>query len=106
MHFGAVVIKQFYNIPLCSSRCRGMLGDGAAGAGERAGERFAQRAARFQIVPFLVLLAMFYGLALTQYHDSFVTVLKTLGVFDLLLLAVCAWFTWGVKAKMKMENGR
>jgi O-antigen/teichoic acid export membrane protein len=60
--------------------------------------------ARFQIVPFLVLLAMFYGLALTQYHDSFVTVLKTLCVFNLLLLAVCAWFTWGVKVKTKMEN--
>jgi ABC-type transport system involved in Fe-S cluster assembly fused permease/ATPase subunit len=61
---------------------------------------------RFQIVPFLVLLAMFYGLALTQYHDSFVTVLKTLCVFNLLLLAVCAWFTWGVKGKARMEDGR
>ena len=30
--------------------------------------------------------------------DSLVTVLKTLGVFNLLLLAVCAWFTWGAKA--------
>jgi O-antigen/teichoic acid export membrane protein len=60
---------------------------------------------RFQIVPFLALLAMFYGLALTQYHDSFVTVLKTLCVFNLLLLAVCAGFTWGVKGKAKMEDG-
>jgi O-antigen/teichoic acid export membrane protein len=50
---------------------------------------------RFQVVPFLVLLAMFYGLALTQYHDSFATVLKTLSVFNVLLLAICAWFTFG-----------
>lgn len=50
---------------------------------------------KFQIVPFLVLLAIFYGLALTQFHSSLVTVLKTLGVFNLLLFAVCAWFTWG-----------
>jgi HAMP domain-containing protein len=32
--------------------------------------------------------------------------LQTLGVFNLLLLAVCAWFTWGVKGKTKMEDGR
>jgi hypothetical protein len=25
--------------------------------------------------------------------------LQTLGAFNLLLLAVCAWFTWGVKRK-------
>jgi len=60
---------------------------------------------RFQIVPFLVLLAMFYGLALTQYHDSFVTVLKMLGIFNCLFFAICAWFTWGANAKALMENG-
>jgi len=52
---------------------------------------------KFQIVPFLVLLAMFYGLALTQYHTSVIMVLQTLGVFNLLLFGVCAWFTWGKK---------
>ena len=56
---------------------------------------------RFQIVPFLVLLAMFYGLALTQFHDSLIMVLKTLGVFNVLLLGVCAWFTFfGPKPKV------
>ena len=59
---------------------------------------------RFQIVPFLVLLAMFYGLALTQYHDSFVTVLKTLGIFNSLFFAICVWFAWGRK-ETKMEDG-
>jgi hypothetical protein len=44
---------------------------------------------------------MFYGLALTQYHDSFVTVLKTLCVFNLLLLGICAWFAFlGPKSKV------
>jgi O-antigen/teichoic acid export membrane protein len=52
---------------------------------------------KFQIVPFLVLLAMFYGLALTQHHDSFVAVLKMLGAFNLVLFAICAWFVWGKK---------
>jgi O-antigen/teichoic acid export membrane protein len=52
---------------------------------------------QFRIVPVLVLLAALYGWALTQYHASLVTVLKTLGIFNLLLLAVCAWFTWNSK---------
>ena len=60
---------------------------------------------RFQIVPFLVLLAMFYGLALTQYHDSFVTVLKTLAFSISICFAICAWFTWGRRGKAKMEDG-
>ena len=59
---------------------------------------------RFQIVPFLVLLAMFYGLALTQYHDSFVTVLKTLCLFNVICFGICAWFTWGKQPEMMMEN--
>jgi O-antigen/teichoic acid export membrane protein len=60
---------------------------------------------RFQIVPFLVLLAMFYGLALTQYHDSFVMVLKTLFIFNSICFAICAWFMWGVRGKEIMESG-
>jgi O-antigen/teichoic acid export membrane protein len=59
---------------------------------------------RFQIVPFLVLLAMFYGLALTQYHDSFVTVLKTLCLFNLICFGICAWFTWGARGKAMIEG--
>jgi O-antigen/teichoic acid export membrane protein len=49
---------------------------------------------QFRIVPVLVLLAVAYGMALTHFHDSLITVLKTLGVFNLLLLAASGWFTW------------
>jgi O-antigen/teichoic acid export membrane protein len=49
---------------------------------------------QFRIVPVLLLLAAAYGIALTQFHDTLITVLKTLGVFNLLLLGVCAWFTF------------
>jgi O-antigen/teichoic acid export membrane protein len=48
---------------------------------------------QFRIVPVLLLLAAAYGVALTQFHGSLITVLKTLGVFNLLLLGACAWFT-------------
>ncbi|HUC84979.1 MAG TPA: oligosaccharide flippase family protein [Candidatus Acidoferrales bacterium] len=49
---------------------------------------------RFGIVPVLIVLAVAYGLALTHFHDSLVTVLKTLGTFNVLLLAASLWFTW------------
>jgi O-antigen/teichoic acid export membrane protein len=58
----------------------------------------------FRIVPALVVLAVAYAVALTQFHDSLITVLKTLGVFNLLLLGVCAWFTWSAKSRTRMEN--
>ena len=61
--------------------------------------------ARFQIVPFLVLLAVFYGLALTHYHDSFLTVLKTLCVFNSLLLAGCAAFIWKARSPKPEVQG-
>jgi len=59
---------------------------------------------QFRIVPVLLLLAAAYGVALTQFHDSLITVLKTLGVFNLLLLGACVWFTWGAKSRTRMEN--
>jgi O-antigen/teichoic acid export membrane protein len=49
---------------------------------------------QFRIVPVLLVLAAAYGVALTRFHGSLVMVLETLGVFNLLLLAACAWFTW------------
>jgi O-antigen/teichoic acid export membrane protein len=52
----------------------------------------------FRIVPVLVGLAAAYGVALTRFHGSLVTVLQTLGVFNLLLLAVSGWFTWRGRA--------
>lgn len=48
----------------------------------------------FKIVPALCVLAIAYGFALTQFHDSLIAVLQTLGFFNLLLLALCGWFTW------------
>lgn len=56
---------------------------------------------QFRIVPVLLLLAAAYGIALTQFHDTLITVLKTLGVFNLLLLGVCAGFTFlGPKSRV------
>ena len=60
---------------------------------------------QFRIVPVLVVLAVAYGFALTQFHTSLIMVLKTLGVFNLLLFGVCAWFTWRGEAKARMEDG-
>ncbi|HWW01616.1 MAG TPA: lipid II flippase MurJ [Candidatus Acidoferrum sp.] len=52
----------------------------------------------------VIVLALGYMVALTRFHDSLVTVLQTLGIFNLALLAVCAWFTWGVGRSAKMED--
>jgi threonine/homoserine/homoserine lactone efflux protein len=49
---------------------------------------------QFRIVPWLVAVAAAYGFALTQFHDSFLTVIKTIGVFTLVFLGVAVWFTW------------
>jgi O-antigen/teichoic acid export membrane protein len=51
----------------------------------------------FKVVPALCVLAVGYGFALSRFHDTPVMVIKTLGVGNLLLLAVCAYYTWGVK---------
>jgi O-antigen/teichoic acid export membrane protein len=51
----------------------------------------------FKVVPALCVLAAVYTLALTQFHDTPVMVIKTLGVCNVLLLTVCAYYTWGVK---------
>jgi O-antigen/teichoic acid export membrane protein len=59
---------------------------------------------QFRIVPVLVGLAAAYGVALTRFHGSLVTVLQTLGVFNLLLLAVSGWFTWRGRAPGEAEQ--
>jgi len=61
--------------------------------------------ARFNAVPWLVAVAVGYGVTLYFRHDTFQSVIQTLGIFSVLLLAVCSWFTWGVKTKAKMEVG-
>jgi O-antigen/teichoic acid export membrane protein len=57
---------------------------------------------RFGVVPWMVLLAVAYGLALPwvlgHYH-RLEAVLQTLGAFNLLLFGICAWFAWGFKPK-------
>lgn len=59
---------------------------------------------RFQAVPWLLLVAAGYGVALwarqgafreVDQATGFRMVVLTLGVFSLLLLLVAAWFTWG-----------
>lgn len=49
---------------------------------------------RFYAVPWLALVAAAYGLTLTLFHDSFLTVIKILGLFNMTFLAVTAFFTW------------
>jgi O-antigen/teichoic acid export membrane protein len=49
----------------------------------------------FKVVPALCVLAIGYAFALSHFHDTPVMVIKTLGVGNLVLLAVCAWYTWG-----------
>ena len=65
---------------------------------------------RYGVVPFMVLLAVAYGFTLPfmlqHFPGRLEVVLQTLGAFTTLLFLICAWFTWGVKDKTKMENGR
>jgi O-antigen/teichoic acid export membrane protein len=48
----------------------------------------------FRVVPWLLALAVAYVWALWNFHASLVTVLKVLGLANLLFLALCAWFNW------------
>jgi hypothetical protein len=49
---------------------------------------------RFKVVLPVAAVAAGYWITLQYFHDSFKTVLETLGVFSTLFLAVCALFTW------------
>ena len=48
----------------------------------------------FEVVPWLLVVAVGYGCALMNFHSTFLTVVQTLGTFSLLQLAVATWFTW------------
>ena len=52
---------------------------------------------RYGVVIPLLVLAAAYGFALTRFHDTMLDVVKTLGVFNVLLCALCGWFTWMAK---------
>ncbi len=60
---------------------------------------------RFKVVPVLAALAAGYWVALGHFHDSFKSVIQTLGVFALIFLAVCAVFTWWPVGKRAEANG-
>ena len=62
--------------------------------------------ARFKVVPALCVLAVGYVFALTQFHTTPVMVIKILTACNCLLLAICAWYTWGVQAKGQGEAGQ
>ena len=51
----------------------------------------------FKVIPALCVLAVLYGFGLTHFHDSLLSVIKTLGCCNLVLLAVCGWYTWRSK---------
>ncbi len=54
---------------------------------------------RFEVVPWLLVVAAGYGTALVVFADSFISVVRTLGVASLVLFGVAAWFTWRRKPK-------
>ena len=59
--------------------------------------------ARFAVVPVMVALALVYAFTVPQVMHHFPgrleVILQTLLVFNLILLAICAWFTWMAKGK-------
>ncbi len=70
----------------------------------------------FSVVPWLVLVAIAYGVALSLAGSHASTLpdtqaglrlmIQTLGAFNLLLFGVCAWFTWGAKDKTKLATAK
>ena len=59
---------------------------------------------RFRIVPVLVVMAVAYGLTLTYIHDTLIHVLQVLGSVNLVLLGICAAFTWGGKGAVPIAG--
>ncbi len=49
---------------------------------------------QFKAVPWLLAVAAGYGTTLYLRHDSFIQVIQTIGIFGLVMVAVCAWFTF------------
>jgi O-antigen/teichoic acid export membrane protein len=58
----------------------------------------------FKVVAPICILAAAYGFALTCFHDSLVMVLQTMGIFNLTLALICAWFTWTRVNKAKVAT--
>ena len=49
---------------------------------------------RFAAVPWLLAVAVSYGLTLYFRHDTFKSVILTVGLFGLILFGVCVWFSF------------
>jgi O-antigen/teichoic acid export membrane protein len=60
----------------------------------------------FRIVLPLLVLAGIYAFALICFHKSQVMILQVLGAFNLLLVAVCLWFTWDGKRVKELKRLR
>lgn len=58
----------------------------------------------YKIVPSLCVLVVVYAFALTRFHDTLVMILQTLGVCNLVLLGLCAWFTWTDKSRRSQQS--
>ena len=68
---------------------------------------------KFSAVPWLVLVAIGYGVALAvvgrhagslaDTQSGLRMMIQTLGVFNVLMFAVCAWFTWAKKSAPENE---
>ncbi|HZI33650.1 MAG TPA: hypothetical protein VFF11_15015, partial [Candidatus Binatia bacterium] len=65
---------------------------------------------RFGVVPFMVVLAVAYGITLpillNHFPGRLEVPLQTLGAFNLLLFLICAVFTWVVKPRKRMKDGK
>ncbi len=48
----------------------------------------------YAAVPWLLCVAIGYGAALCFWHDTFKMVIQIIGIFGLILLGVCAWFSF------------
>lgn len=58
----------------------------------------------FKVAPVMLALAVSYWVALQHHHDSFKTVIQTLGVFSLAYLGTCLLFTWFAKSGAPSSN--
>jgi O-antigen/teichoic acid export membrane protein len=58
----------------------------------------------FRVVPWMVLVAAGYGVALTLFHDSFLTVIRMIGLFSTLMMAVAAVFTWVIQPRTRLDQ--
>jgi threonine/homoserine/homoserine lactone efflux protein len=53
---------------------------------------------KWLLAVFVLIAAIGYLFAITQFHGSLVMVLKVMGAANLILLGICAFFAWKSKA--------